>query len=278
MNTKLLADTIGSLDGELLDEVIEEHYKRTMPGKTIVIPRYRRAIAVAAILLTVSAAVPMIVVNNAVSTTAGTGSSISKPHDSIHLPVLTVESSYPKTGYSSFLYVRVVKVYEGVYGDDVNDTTHCILADLEVLNDIWNHGAKNKTITAQFVVDSIISKEDSTIIYDDFSLYRDFLEKNNTGLIYVFQNSVKAQKRYSFQTESYETFPNMFWGKCGLSSVQYLPVENKKLNINKLTQFLNEIYCEEKPSHAYPNDFEQVFYDGEPLEQIIKRIREFNFQ
>ena len=64
MNTKLLADTIGSLDGELLDEVIEEHYKRTMPGKTIVIPRYRRAIAVAAILLTVSAAVPLIVINN----------------------------------------------------------------------------------------------------------------------------------------------------------------------------------------------------------------------
>lgn len=34
MNTQILADTIAYLDKELLDEVIEEHYKRTMEKKT----------------------------------------------------------------------------------------------------------------------------------------------------------------------------------------------------------------------------------------------------
>lgn len=238
------------------------------------------AIAAAAILLTASTAVPIIIANNAVQnqnlmTPTENASLTPEPPSSLPLPVLSVEMSYPKTDYSSFLYVKVVRVYDGVYGDDLNDTTHCVLADLEIIDDIWNHGAQNKIITAQFIVDSIISKDESTRIYDDFSLYSDFLKENNTGLIYVFQDSVKTQKKYSFQTESYETFPDVFWGKCGLSSVQYFPVEKGKLNLDKLVSFINEIYCEGKRSHAYPDDFEEVFYDGETLEQVVNRIREF---
>lgn len=269
MNTQLLADTIACLDKELFDEVIVEHYKRTMEKKTLIAYKYV-AVAAAAVLLTVSVVIPLIAYKSTSNETVPTNTeelTTANTTSLIPVPVLTVETSYPKTDHSSFLYVKVVKVYDGVYGDDPTDTTRCVLADLEIIDDIWDHGTRNRIITVQFDVNRRAAEDRSTFLYDDYSLYKEFLTENDTGLIYIFQDEVSPQEKYSFQTGSIERFSDMFFGRCRLSSIKYFPVKNGKLDLDSLKKFTK--------ISAYQIDFDQVFYDGETLEEVVEKIKNF---
>lgn len=298
MNTKLLADTIGSLDGELLDEVIEEHYKRTMPGKTIVIPRYRRAIAVAAILLTVSAAVPLIVINNKpgdIKIPENNGlypTSIPDNHTKIYEHLTDREIYSPLRG--GFTQIKIDKVYDGVYCDDPDDpgdVFRYIIVECTAIHDIFERIPDQMPMTIRIRLDMYAASDNSKMSengtrgtdedgipydttqqkkrewqYDDAEKYKEFLLEHNEGYLFVPGWRTITQEVYSLDTNKFETVTLSLSDHFRLNEYCYLPLTENRIDLNAVCRFilsnkgyLDTVYGDIIKDGMTKNDFEEEF-------------------
>lgn len=273
MNNGLFIDAVGYLDEDILAKHLtkkEKLRKKAVNKKKYNIMRWSTVAACICILVAVSIMVIPYVTEPSENNTNIINNDFFESLD--NSDTTSILSYYPYTEYSSFVKMKINKIYDGLYSSDNKQIKKFVLAEGVVIEDYYENIAKGTTVTIPIIINYMtISNDESQMVQYYENDVTNLLTKFSSFYVYLRSGMTVRKDVYSINDGATQSI-NSLSSDCAISSYSIIPINEEKVCLNSLDAFMenNQVsYLR----HEKIAGFDKVIFDGQKETELDDNIR-----